>query len=145
MDRKKLMREIGEKLRNIRNSLNLRNFQMADSLGIYRTSYYRNELGETAPQLSGLYQLGKLYDISMDWLILDRGPKYYKEKEILKTGEIVKQSEPIPPIAYDRDVKQLLDYMENVPLFRHEVLVMFYKFKEQYKAPDIYNTKESGQ
>ncbi|HLP46979.1 MAG TPA: helix-turn-helix domain-containing protein [Candidatus Kapabacteria bacterium] len=143
MDRKKLIREMGEKLRRIRDSLNLRNFEMADRLGIYRTSYYRNELGVTAPQLTALYQLGKLYDISMDWLILDRGPLHYKEKEFPITAESAK-IEPVPPIAGDRDVKELLDYMERVPLFRHEVLVMFYKFKDQYKVKDSSTTNDKS-
>ena len=127
MDRKTLLRNIGEKLRVIRDSLKLKNVEMADRLGTYRTSCYHYELGDTSPQIITLYRLGMANDISMDWLILDRGPSHYQEKEI-------PSPETVPPIAREKDVKELLDYMERIPLFRHEVLVMFYKFKEQNKG-----------
>jgi transcriptional regulator with XRE-family HTH domain len=139
MDRTKLLKKIGEKLQGIRQSLNLKNSEMADRIGIDRSTYYKYELGVNNPQLTFLYQLGQVFDISMDWLILDHGPIHNKEKEI-PTSEIV------PPIAREKDVKELLDYMERVPLFRHEVLVMLYKFKDQYKAKDAPSTNDqSGQ
>ena len=32
-----------------------------------------------------------------------------------------------------KDVKELLEHMEHIPLLRHEVLAFFYRFKEEYK------------
>lgn len=129
MDRKTLLRNIGEKLRNIRDSLKLERFQMADRIGAYRTSYYRYEIGETSPQLTSLYHLGHTDNISMDWLILNRGPMHFKD--IRATPEPPKET--VPPIALERDVKELLEHMEKSPLLRHEILLMFYKFKEDHK------------
>jgi len=133
MDRKTLLRNIGEKLRVIRDSLKLKNVEMADRLGTYRTSYYHYELGDTSPQIITLYRLGMANDISMDWLILDRGPMHYKDKEIPIQAVPEPPREIVPPIALERDVKELLVHMEKSPLLRHEILLMFYKFKENHK------------
>jgi transcriptional regulator with XRE-family HTH domain len=133
MDRKTLLRNIGEKLRNIRDSLKLERFQMADRIDAYRTSYYRYEIGETSPQLTSLYRLGHTDNISMDWLILNRGPMHYKDKEISLQATPEPPKETVPPIALERDVKELLVHMEKSPLLRHEILLMFYKFKEEHK------------
>jgi transcriptional regulator with XRE-family HTH domain len=129
MDRKTLLRNIGEKLRNIRDSLKLERFQMADRIGAYRTSYYRYEIGETSPQLTSLYRLGHTDHISMDWLILNRGPMHFKDIQAIPEPP----KETAPAIALERDVKELLEHMEKSPLLRHEILLMFYKFKEDHK------------
>lgn len=121
---------MGNKLMNIRNSLKLKHFQMADRLRTYRSSYYNYEIGKTNPQLLFLYLLGITDNISMDWLILDRGSMYYKES--VQTSESPK--EIVPSIAMERDVKELLDHMERSPLLRHEILLMFYKFKQNNKG-----------
>ncbi len=133
MDKKTLLRNISEKLRGIRGSLKLERFQMADRIGAYRTSYYRYEIGVTFPQLISFYRLGLTDDISMDWLILDRGPMHYKDKELPIQAKPEPPRETVPPIALERDVKELLEHMEQSPLLRHEILLMFYKFKEDHK------------
>lgn len=135
MDRKTLLREIGEKLRKIRESLKYKRSEMADYISAYRTSYYKYESGDTSPQMTSLYKLGKNYDISMDWLILNKGPMYYKEKEIKKEDQV--DQTPFAGIlaimGKGKDVKELLEHMEHIPLLRHEVLAFFYRFKEEYK------------
>lgn len=130
MDKDTLLKNMGNKLMNIRNSLKLKHFQMADRLKTYRSSYYNYEIGKTNPQLLFLYLLGITDNISMDWLILDRGSMYYKEIPA-QTPESLK--EIVPPIAMERDVKELLEHMERSPLLRHEILLMFYKFKQNNK------------
>jgi DNA-binding XRE family transcriptional regulator len=134
MDRKTLLKNIGQKLNDIRSSLKLDGFQMADRIGAYRTSYRHYEMGDTAPQLTCLYRLAHTDNISLDWLIVDRGPKFYKEQETpiqpLPVPEPPKETETLPPIAYERDVKELLEYMEQDPLLRHELLLTFYKYKK---------------
>lgn len=135
MDRKKFLKQIGEKLQGIRKSVFLKNTEMADRIGIDRTTYHKYEQGVNSPHITFLYRLGQAFDISMDWLILDRGPIHYQEKAI-------PAPETVPPIAREKDVKELLDYMERIPLFRHEVLVMLYKFKDQYKGMGASTSKD---
>lgn len=121
MDRKSLLREIGERLRKLREPFNFSQNQMADYLGAYRSSYSRYESGRFSPQLISLYRLAMANDVSLDWLIANRGPMLYSEKE--KPG--------VGPLG--EDVDELLEHMKHIPLLRHEVLVLFYKFKEDHK------------
>jgi DNA-binding XRE family transcriptional regulator len=132
MDRKTLLRNIGQKLKDIRNSLKLEGFTMADRIGAYRTSYRHYEMGDTAPQLTCLYNLAHTDNISLDWLIVDRGPKFYKDKETIP--EPPKETETLPAIAHEKDVKELLEHMDQDSLLRHEILLMFYKYKKDQEA-----------
>ncbi len=124
MDKKTLMRHISQKLRTIREPLRYSQREMADRLGIYRASYSRHESGETMPMVTTLYKLGDIFNISLDWLIQDKGPMYYKEKTE-PNGEISKELR--------KDVNELLEHMDKISLLRYEVLVLFYKFKEEHK------------
>ncbi len=127
MDKKTLLREIGYKLRKLRDPLRYKVGEMADSIGNERTSYNRYEQGKTPPKLMTLYRLAETYDISLDWLIRNKGPMYCKEKETTKT-------EPHPTLdSLSDDLKELLAHLQKIPLLRYEVLTMFYKFKEKNK------------
>ncbi|MCX6581308.1 MAG: hypothetical protein NT166_14115 [Candidatus Aminicenantes bacterium] len=132
MDRKTLLRNISQKLRDIRNSLKLEGFTMADRIGAYRTSYRHYEMGDRAPQLTCLYHLAHSDNISLDWLIVDRGPKLYKDKETIPRSS--KETDTLPAIAHEKDVKELLEHMDQDSLLRHEILLMFYKYKKTGKC-----------
>ncbi len=128
MDKKTIMREIGYKLKKLRESLRYRIFEMADYLGNERTSYTRYELGQTPPKLMTLYKVAEKFDISLDWLIRNKGPMYFKQKQGNQT-----EPPPTPADAPPDDIKELLDHMQDIPLLRYEVLTMFHKFKEKNK------------
>ena len=129
MDRKTLLADVGDKLRKARKPLKYSENEMADRLDAYRTSYYRYERGETSPQLRVLYALAKAFDISLDWLIADKGPMYYKEKQVKEKPESATDASQ----TTHEDIKELIEHMEQIPLLRYEVLVMFHKFKEDRK------------
>jgi len=129
MDRKTLLKDVGDKLRKARKPLKYSQNEMADRLDAYRTSYHRYERGETSPQLTALYELAKTFDISLDWLIADKGPMYFKEKEVKEKPEPAADT----PQTTQEDIKELIEHMEQIPLLRYEVLVMFHKFKEDRK------------
>jgi len=131
MDKKKLLKQIGQKLQEIRQPLNHSHSAMADSIGINRSSYFRYENGETTPQVTSLYKLGSKYGISLDWLIMDRGPMYCNGKESGRTKEVIQKIPHIPETS--RQVSELLEHMERIPLLRYEILAHFYSFKEDRK------------
>jgi transcriptional regulator with XRE-family HTH domain len=114
---------------------------MAGYFELSVSGYSKNENGETLPGLSTLRRLSDDHDISLDWLILNKGPKYFKEKEPPKQEgldqEKQQQKEADEKIARWEavmpDVKDLLEYMEQDPLLRHEVLAFFYKYKKKSK------------
>jgi transcriptional regulator with XRE-family HTH domain len=126
MNKKTLLKEIGNKLENICNSLRSSHSEMSDQLGIGKSTYTRNETGETAPNPLALNKLGNNFDVSLDWLICNKGPMYYKEKKAEKQTEL-------PGKTLQDDLNELLEHMEHIPLLRYEILVLFYKFKEANK------------
>ena len=131
MDRKTLVKDVANKLRKIREPLGYSHREMGELLSAQRSSYTRYENGETFPKEVALYRLGEKFDISLDWLILDRGPKYYKEKEAIK-----EQKEPEPPANVKTladDVLELVEVMEQVPILRYKVLLYFHELKKEHK------------
>jgi transcriptional regulator with XRE-family HTH domain len=142
MDKKKLLKEIGYKLNKIRDSLHLNTTEMAACLESERTSYIRYEQGQTPPKITTLFSLGESYGISLDWLIRNKGPMYFKETE--NEVEAIKEPEkeiditnapPAQPTvdSLPDDIRELLDHMEKIPLLRYEVLAFFLKFKDKNK------------
>ncbi len=116
---------VGARLRIIRKTLNHTRPDMAVELGLNRSSYYKNETGESFPGTNTLYWLQKKYDISMDWLIFNKGPMYYKQKTPPeKKTSLVEQS---------TEVQQLLNTMEQDPRLKHEILAYFFKYQGKSK------------
>ena len=127
MTRKDIAKAIGTKLLAVRQIYKLSMVRMAGILNCDRVSYVRNENGRAIPNFFTIYNLGSQFDISLNWFILDEGPMNLKE---IMTVEKV---EPVsPPLA--EDLKELLDHMEKIPLLRHEILVQFYRFREDHPA-----------
>ena len=126
MNKKTLLSNMRRKLPMIRENLKYSQREMAGRLGIYNASYSRHENGETMPMVTTLYKLGNTFNISLDWLIQNKGPMYYSEKEETGTnGAISKELR--------QDVNELLEHMEKIPLLRYETLAYFHKFKEEHK------------
>jgi transcriptional regulator with XRE-family HTH domain len=122
-----LKKEMSYKLRQLRLSLKDTPCQMADRLGIWRSTYVRNENGKTHLNLKTMISLAHQFGISLDWLILNKGPMYYKEKEIKN------EPPPNPLDSLQPDFKELIEHMELIPMLKHEMLLSFCKFKEDRK------------
>ncbi len=153
MNRKDLLKDIGYKLKKIREALNYSSPDMASRFGVVRSSYLRNESGQTCPDIQTMRILGTAFDVSLDWLICDKGPMYYREKEPsrtqpekpvekivdpqvpqtgLQTGLETKPSLEIPDTVPE-DIRELLEHMKRIPLLRYQILAAFHKFKAEYK------------
>ena len=71
-------------------------------------------------------------------MVCGKGPVYYKEKEktdreeeiAVEKMEILQKF--LPGFSQD-EINDFLELMSRIPLLRHEVLVFFYKFKEEHK------------
>jgi transcriptional regulator with XRE-family HTH domain len=138
MDRKELTQEIAIKLLKLRKSLNYTTVDMAQKLGIKRGSYVRNEQSLTIPDTMSLYRLAINLDLSLDWLLLDRGTRFYKEKVPAKKDFSTPSTSLSVSLEKDRlsaEIMELIEHMENVPMLRHEILTQFHKFKEAH--PEI--------
>jgi transcriptional regulator with XRE-family HTH domain len=122
-ERKTLVKEISLKFKKVRDMLRLTTDNMAARMGVSRSGYNKYEYGDAFPNPIGLKILANDFNISLDWLIADKGPIIYKEKtELTSTMADV-----------NRDVKSLLADMERIPLLRYEVLTHYHKFILEHK------------
>jgi transcriptional regulator with XRE-family HTH domain len=123
MERRKSVRAISGKFKNVREMLRISPDNMAARMGVTRSSYNKYEYGGAFPSPIGLKTLANDFDISLDWLIADKGPVIYKEK----TGLTADMAD------VKNDVKSLLADMERIPLLRYEVLAHYHKFILEHK------------
>ena len=62
------MKELGERLRILRESVKLSQVKMADLLGVKQSSINRYEQGQSAPSLETLVKYADYFDVSMDYI-----------------------------------------------------------------------------
>jgi len=148
MNKKDLLKDIGYRLKKIRDSLNYSPPGMASRLGIARSSYTRNENGKTCPAIHSMRVLANSLDISLDWFICEKGPMFYSEKQagqpaaqpekpevIPAAPEQVAEAKPIreTPEPLPEEIRELVEHMQRIPLLRYEILAAFHLFKDQHK------------
>jgi transcriptional regulator with XRE-family HTH domain len=137
-DSRGIAQNIGARLRRLRNQHNYTRPEMAAELGIHRTAYYKNETGETFPGSNTLYRLQKHFNISIDWLLFNKGPMHFKDK--------LQPAEKTPGLAEQvPEVREMLDVMARDPQLKHEILAYFFKYqgKKRLQKPEQGNTKEN--
>ncbi len=132
-----LRKGLGQRLVKLRNTLNISRVGMAKKLDRSRTTYFRNEDGVCFPEFSVLFELSEKFDVSIDWLLCNRGPMFYKQKE----------SEQIPPPdpmenhdcmdSLKDEYRELITYMEKLPVLRYEILLNFRKYLEENSPRQI--------
>lgn len=66
---------LGEKLAKLRREKNLTQEQLAELLGVSRQSVSKWESDSAYPETEKLIRIAKMYDCSLDYLLLDREPK----------------------------------------------------------------------
>lgn len=122
--------DVGKKLSLVRKERDLTRSEMAERLGLNKTSYYKNEVGYSLPGLDTMYRLHMDFDISIDWLLFDSPPMHNKEKqpaaELRENGQVLEEMQP--------DVKNLLDAMEQDHILLYEVMLYFYKYKQNQET-----------
>lgn len=133
MNRTSLLKDFSNKILKYRESSGYSKKTMAGYFGVSSVNYKRYEEAMIFPTFWGLYYLAMKTGISLDWLVCDRGPTYYKEEEE-KKAQPVKEAKPQSTgEIMDEEIKDLVEHMERIPLLRHEILVSFYTFKEKHK------------
>lgn len=157
MTRNELVKLISKRLMRIREYFKYSRAQMAGAMGSSESSYYKNEIAKTSPDIVNYYSIAQTFNVSLDWLIVGRGEMFYQEPEPMqKQGPV-----PKPPIEESpreepalmgeglrQDVKELLDHMEHIPMLRYEVLSMFQHFKTNNKelvAETMKDTKKQNE
>jgi len=154
---------IASRMRAIRTEKKLPVLDMASQLGITPNVYRKYERAVYCPPLHIQVFLAQKFGISLDWFILNKGPMYIEEVETalrekeqrkqeeqqkpVKTVEIEEKitREPMEPavppdavIVTSPEIKDLLRFMEENPLYKFQLLTHFYRYKQEgQKAGEI--------
>ena len=83
------MKELGERLRGLRESVKLSQVKMAELLGVKQSSINRYEQGLSAPSLETLVKYADYFDVSMDYLFARTDKpqgKLYEYRPKIATG-----------------------------------------------------------
>lgn len=139
------LNSVALRLKAIRQQTGFTPAQMAARLGITPGAYNKYERGKNFPFRNTLKRLAEDFNISMDWLFFNKGPMYYKEKgqrekeleEELKklTAEFEEERKNLEKLMQKKtsspEVKELLDYMEQSPVFYHKIMAYFREYQAE--------------
>ena len=121
---------------------------MAARLEIKIGTYYKNETDETRPGWISLFILQHEYDISVDWLMFNKGPMFMKEKKDMETlpekvvqpqTEKIQLSETEQKAIKDfialkkklPELENMMQLMGDDPELRYDMLRNFYKYQKE--------------
>ena len=118
--RSQLLKELGERLRRLRESVKLSQVKMAELLGVKQSSINRYEQGQSAPSLETLVRYADYFDVSLDYLLArtdnPQGKLYEHRPKIAPGSEEMKQFIEMcfdPQSPLNEKLKQtLLEMME---------------------------------
>lgn len=135
-----LKKEIGDRMRKVRKALNYTQEKMVSFFDIGRANYSRIEKGEVWPGAHILHTLRTKFNISLDWLITNNGKMFIREREKKGYDEKIDFSE------YAEEIKELLKYIDKVPMVKHAMLSYFleYKIKHQKIIQQFFDDGESS-
>ena len=125
MNKKEIRKAVGLRLKKVRKALFLTQERFVAFFDTGRTNYTRNERGDTFPNCLVLYKLATDFDISLDWLIGEKGPMYYKEKTKKESRE------KMAGTPAEREQQEFLACMDEIPEMRQRVMGFFRRFRKE--------------
>jgi transcriptional regulator with XRE-family HTH domain len=128
-------RRYGDRLKELRATLNLSQKNFAKQLGIAASFLSELEKGKTKPGYNFLINLYETFDISPSWVLLGKGSMYQDKKNGLSSndGDFGDDS---------KEIRDLLIYLQKSPLVRATILAEFSKFllsNEEIVIRDIHH------
>jgi transcriptional regulator with XRE-family HTH domain len=124
--KEELRKEIGSRMRRIRKSLGYTQEKIVEFFDIGRANYSRIEKGEVWPGHCILYTLRMKFNISLDWVIANTDKMYIREGE-------KKVHDKADSNTYSKEIRELLYYIEKVPMIKHAILSYFLEYKGKNK------------
>lgn len=140
--RGKIITNVGNRLLKLREQLELSPGEMAARLGVSSSSYYKNENGETLPGMISVFRLHKDLKLSIDWLLFGTGEMYLPDEQQIQEKEAAKTP---PAVKFNPELAELIANLEEDPLLRHEIMVYFYKYKQNKDAQPASPPGSTGQ
>lgn len=114
-DESRQMKEISQRLKQLRKEKGVNQDQLAKMLDITRAAYGKIETGVNEVTVRHLLKLSNYYDVSFDWLITGKDAK----EDTRRFGK------------HSKDVKQMLNDMADSKTYLHGMLSHYYSFKEK--------------
>ncbi|NIM12854.1 MAG: helix-turn-helix domain-containing protein [Candidatus Aminicenantes bacterium] len=159
--KRNMSREIGLKLKKLREQEGWSKTEMASRLGVTPSGYGKNEKGVNTPGIVTLQRLRERFDLTMDWLFFDEGPRTRQEKKKRETQleqeleelkrELAAQREAYEQVLEEKtrqdkewqekaaalelkpEVKELLEQMVRIPMLYYQIMLSYQKFKVENK------------
>ena len=125
-----IKKSFGERLKQIRKSLSYNQEKMAAVFGLSRESYAKKEIGDTYPGYGVMRKLAVDYNISMDWLLMGRGPMRFEDRE---DEEKAAARNDTGETGLTPEKRELLEQMAKVPLLNYELMAYYHRFKLENK------------
>ena len=89
------LKQIGERLRTLRNSLSLSQAKLAELLGITQSSLNRYENGQSTPTVELFRKYADFFDVSMDYIFArcdePQGKLYHYQPKVWKNAAEMQQ------------------------------------------------------
>lgn len=115
------------RLRKIRRYFGYSQQKMADILGIVKETYGKNERGYHLLQLESLVEIHEKLGVSVEWLLFNREPVFWKADKKIKGIELkgAKQGD----VLVSTELEEMIDLLTRIPLLRYAVLGYYQKLK----------------
>ena len=114
--------EVGKRLKEVRVALSLKLEELSKKTGLSKSAISYMENGTKKPSSVYMYELSKQFNVNINWVLTGDGHMFKPDIELnLNFGED------------NKTIKELIDYIENVPYTRHDILRYFFTFKNENK------------
>jgi transcriptional regulator with XRE-family HTH domain len=108
-----MIKDIGNRIKGLRNECGLKQQEMAEYLGIGRSNYSRIETGDVLPTLKILLKLIDNFNISINWLLTGASSRFSDLDE------------------YGEDIREMLDDMQKDKALKHSILCSYFTIKQK--------------
>jgi transcriptional regulator with XRE-family HTH domain len=140
VDRKEYLKEVGQRLKTAREKTKFSRRDVSWNMGFSPNVYGYYENGTYFPKPETLIYFSKKLNVSMDWLLLGKGPEEYEAKKELadleaenrelkkEIAQIKQSNETLPPMSPEM-IEMAKEMNESLTLF-HEMMLHYNRYKE---------------
>ena len=125
--KEELRKAVGQRMRKLRKTLGYTQEKMVSFFEIGRANYSRIEKGEVWPGVHIQYILRTKLSVSLDWLITNTGKMFIRERQDKSSEEKINFGQ------YSEEIRELLSYLDKVPMVKHAILSYFLEYKVKNK------------
>lgn len=130
------LKEIGIRLKEVRNALNLTREEIKKQTGLSLVFISEIENGKTGPSAALLFFLAKTYNANINYVLTGKGDKIIREGCEEKNGN--------SGSGKSRELMdELLYYIKNVDAVKYNILLSFVTLKSEH--PDLFEEESEAQ